>query len=65
MSANVERAEELILGNPTFSQVTAAIASPMEPRPGPAWWGAFRQPASSLIWGGVLSGPHTATGPAV
>ncbi|MBK9967658.1 MAG: polysulfide reductase NrfD [Holophagales bacterium] len=62
MSAGAERVEELILGNPTFSQVTNEIASPMERRPGPAWWGAFLTAASVLTLGVVLIGYTMATG---
>ena len=62
MSAGAEHVEELILGNPTFSQVTNEIASPMERRPGPAWWGAFLTAVSVLTLGVVLIGYTMATG---
>ncbi|MBP7677921.1 MAG: polysulfide reductase NrfD [Thermoanaerobaculia bacterium] len=62
MSAGAEHVEELILGNPTFSQVTNEIASPMERRPGPAWWGAFLTAASVLTLGVVLIGYTMSTG---
>ena len=62
MSAVAEDAADLILGTPTFGEVTAEIARPMERRPGGAWWGAFLAALSALTLGAVLVGYTIATG---
>ena len=60
MSAAVH--EELVLGSPSFAQVTAEIARPMETRPGGAWWAAFLTALSALLLGAVLVAYTIATG---
>ncbi|MCG3194548.1 MAG: polysulfide reductase NrfD [Thermoanaerobaculia bacterium] len=58
MSAAAHHAEELVLGKPSFGQVTAEIAAPMERRPGAFWLLAFLAAFSALVLGVVLIG-HT------
>jgi molybdopterin-containing oxidoreductase family membrane subunit len=47
-------AAPLVLGDPSFSQVTSEIARPMETRPGAAWWAVFLTAATALAVGVVL-----------
>jgi molybdopterin-containing oxidoreductase family membrane subunit len=54
--------ERLIGGDPTFSDVTAEIAAPLETGPGRLWWVAFVTAASVLALGAVLVGYTTAVG---
>jgi Ni/Fe-hydrogenase subunit HybB-like protein len=54
--------EILVLGEPTYGQVTAEIAAPMECRPGPGWLVLFLIAVTALLAGGVLIGYTIATG---
>jgi len=57
-----EGIETLVLGDPSFGDVTKQIAAPLEGRPGLAWWAAFLTAAAALTLGVVLVGYTIATG---
>ena len=54
--------ENLVLGEPTYGEITAALTSPVEGKPGRGWWLAFLAAASALGLGLVLIGYTIATG---
>ena len=54
--------EILVLGEPSYGQVTAEIAAPMESRPGLGWLVLFLTAVTALLLGGALIGYTIATG---
>ena len=52
----------LVLGKPSFGEITAAIAAPMEGRAGAGWWASFLVALAALLLGGALVAYTIATG---